>query len=352
MYRTVAIALLVELTMCRLPAGAPVEGDVAALQLLRDVQAANATAFPGGRVRFKAAWHLPLNATAGLGVEERFTWTGTVLWDQGQSFWDLHSEYDVLRAGVWVPREVAKSTREVITPKYHFMLTYRYSDPKLPLTALREYRDDPLDWAEFEVLPKQVWYKLQAPSKGDKTSWSDLFNPEFNPKHTVKLVVQRPDADRIVVQRHYQSGVVNTISCSLAAGGNVVRSESPFWPDAPRGWSKMGKVLECEWSPVGDGRFWLRRLERTNTNPESKLTRIYLLELSDFDPNPKIAAGQFTFEALGVPQGTTVYEIRNGGPRTMSVHGNRPAQPSGVSAADLERLAEEVRRSGFAKPDR
>jgi hypothetical protein len=328
-------------------AGVPVEGDTEAIQLVRDVQADNLTAFPRGGLSFRAVWHHFGNTGKHELVEHRYTWAGKVQWNGDRSYWDVREELDIRpNDGEWESAQARKSTRKIFTPQALYGYTYSNSDSRVPLSAFKTFEDAPIDWQPLSVLPQQVWFRTEVPFLGSEVGWAQLFDPEFNVKNTAKIVVSRPDTDQIVITRHPNKGPPRTTTCSLAAGGNVIRSDHPYWADAPKGFSRYGDTLTYEWLPLDGGRYRLKRLEHTSSNPEARLDLIYRLEIEDFDPNPPIAQNRFTFESLEVPDGTKLYERRNG-VRTQSILG-KPA-PAGVSQDVLDRLSEEARQ-GFAKP--
>jgi len=333
-------------------AAIPVEGDIQALKFLRDLQEQNLVAFPRGRVRFRAhdvgqVINRDVLDREPRRVRQRQSWEGEVLWDRDRSYWDMTERADKLDAsGEWTAAQVPQRKLEIRTTGVRFY----HSPENLPPRAARIYEDFSRHPDEPAVLPRAVWWGPGAP--WPPTTFAKQFNPELAPRSNDRLIVRRPTADEITVETRLveyagRQPPSQTVTCSLAAGGNVVRVVHPHWSGAPVGVSDYGTEQTFDWLPLADGRFRLKSLLfRRNPDGAAEPQREYALEILEFDPDPQIPANRFTFESFQIVPGTILVEERNG-VRTETVFGKPPA---GLKQAELDKLAEEAASRGFAKP--
>ena len=314
-------------------AAAPVEGDAELLQSLFAAQRANAASLARGRVRATATVR---ESSSGQEMERA---EATVLWDGPNTYWDYSREYPGLKVdGKPTQREdrgVAIETPETFI-LYHSESSRVFVNPSKTGSYHQILR----------LRPDQIWLVHGRHIDLNPISWAELLDPESTRSATLphKYVVRR-EGEIATVELHYEGREVFTVNAALAHGGHIVSYDTETVVAKRLIW-KTGKY---EWERHPSGVYWLRRYEMTYSDPKGSPygKYHYLLEVSDFDPDPDIPKNRFELESLDLPDGTRVTEDRGKGQRRQYRIGGE-----GIFENDLDRLADEARRARFASPDR
>lgn len=324
-------AVAVVLCHQRPSAAAPVTGDAKMLAVLRDAQTTAEASFSTGRFR----WQLTEDRQDG-----RLESDGTITWSGENTRW----EYRYVQRDSSGRRTSAQGAdgaylRSLRTPRE--MVTYG-PDQKTAMRAFDRSQSMP---HYVDLLPQQSWFCTSVYSAG---RWSEMLDPELNGTRLESTSVQRMEGDRIRVTRHHRGGLPDYwFVFSLRMGGNVIEygHDSNGTDDPFAGAAEHGTL---EWRPVGDGRFSLARREHVFEHPRRpEYSHKIVLTITDFDPAPQLPANYFTFEGLGIANGTTV-TVR-GAAQKKYVVGNPDSR---LDDAALEKLSEKLRTSGFGAAER
>ena len=310
---------------------APVEGDAEALKLLRAAQATNRTLFARGE--------MTVEVTSSGG---RRSARAHMIWDGDKTFWD----YEVTETA---QEEESGSTVSVTRARMievPGMLMW-YS-PKARLAQKRVARRRGEGYQKLlELRPDQGWFRMECMiGPKDKWDWQTLLDPSAAHPDVTKFVVRR-DGDRVTVDRHEASGNILRIEASLAQGGNVVSYETLGDGQAGRSGTAW-QSGRCVWAADPQGNWHLKSytVQRSNSGDPEELHIDLTVSVKSFNPNPVIARDRFQFASLDFEPGTIVEEL-GGRQRTYRI-----GQESGVGQGALDALAEEMKRRGFAAPQR
>ncbi|MCH7990202.1 MAG: hypothetical protein IID46_13765 [Planctomycetes bacterium] len=197
---------------------------------------------------------------------------------------------------------------------------------------------------ELKIRPDQVWFAMEG-----RGSWSEFLDPDRFPAAKFRRVLRRESENIVVLEHtHRKTGGRIQIVFSLAQGGNVVSYER-VPGDPSREFSGAGSF---EWKRHPTDVWYLHKLSYHTNYPAAnpKYTHEYSLEVTEFDPDPKISPDQFSLSALKVPNGTFVEEWNSTGRnKTYYKGGKKPRKDIG---AILEELAKKLRSKGFAEKNR
>lgn len=269
-----------------------VEGDRALLDVLNTAQAVGEASFPHGALT--AEVH---TTNVGGVLDETIDVVANIVWSESSTYWKY--KQTVLLTG----REPEVTEGEMIeTGDLHF---HYWPDRKLAMTyseGLGGYRP------ELRLRPDQLWFGV----RGGSRRWSELFEvgtPEHPPKVPFDKLAVSSDGDKIAVRR-VLNGAELYITASQKFGGNIVEYENPTTADDP-----MWYRGTCEWKKLPDKRYRLKHCEHAMAakGDKSHPNRTYELTVTDFDPEPEIAADRFRFESLKVPLGTQIQEVSKAG---------------------------------------
>jgi hypothetical protein len=197
---------------------------------------------------------------------------------------------------------------------------------------------------ELKLRPDQIWFSLEG-----SRNWIEFLEPDTFAAEKFRRVLRR-ESENIVVLEHTnrKTGGRIRIVFSLAQGGNVVSYER-VPGDPSRAFSGAGSF---EWKRHPSDVWYLHKLSYHYETPAAnpKYTKKYSLEVTEFDPDLKIAPEQFSLSALQVPNGTFVEEWNSTGRnKTYYKGGKKPRKNIG---AILEELAKKLRSKGFAEKNR
>lgn len=281
-----------------------VEGDRALLDVLNAAQAAGEASFPHGALT--AEVH---TTNVGGVLDEKVDVVANIIWDGPSTYWKY--KHTVFLTG----REPEVTEGEMIETgdvRFHY-----WPDLKLAMTygdGLGGYRP------ELRLRPDQQWFVL----RGGRRRWSELFDvgtPERPPEIIFDKLQVSSDGDKIAVRR-FLNGAAIYITASQKFGGNIVEFESPGAAAAPL-WYRG----TFEWKKLPDKRFWLKHCEHAMAAKGDKLhpNRRYELTVTDFNPEPEIAANRFRFESLKVPLGTQIQEVSKSGRKSYRQGEKAPA---------------------------
>jgi hypothetical protein len=196
----------------------------------------------------------------------------------------------------------------------------------------------------LRLRPDQVWYAYQADPKRPMAKY---LNPDLNPEIVTTMAAKQIGNDEIEIVREFSNGLNWTFVASMRQGGNIVRYHRDPDPSVPKGVYGYGSSGELEWAPVGDGRFSLTsyKWREFSSDPADPFVS-YELNVESFDPHPQFPLNHFTVEGLDVAPGTKVEDL--GPPQRNYTYGNQPV----LLTDELNRLADQQRRRGFAAPER
>lgn len=317
--------------------GVPVEGERELLDLLRAAQSTNKVGFQRGRLtaHIEARWH-----TVNDGQELDRTETGdvTLTWDGERTY------YEYTHHGTRSDRDHGTSHAGRMLDLPDRRIWY---NPEIGLAevGLDKRKDSP--WL-VHVRPDQTWFRYFIP---DGPTWKEILDPPETPN--LRLVVKREGADRIIVEIHRGTSRDNKtqlgmrIIASLSEGGNVIAYEDLGAPGETPSWDKG----EYEWVPDGRGNWRLKRLVRTgiDVHDDDRGELHYVLDVTEYDPEPVIPRSRFEMASLLLQPGTVVKESGGGRDRAYQIAGDQAKQPR-VTQDILEQLAERLRDSRFAAP--
>lgn len=318
-------------------------GDASLLQVVRDAQETNGSAFPRGRMTAKVRLNIPAAADV-----RSTTADVEIIWSEDRTYWKY--DFTQERADPKHPTRVERAVRMVETGKER--LWYSPDQKRVDV----DFKSDTSPHEVLLVSPDHLWYCTAGNAdQAWKKCWRDYLDPEKYRNGRVIFSVDRGEEQDVVVTRHHsfelngnELDVMLTIVVSLSRGGNVVRFDRTPIAGAPPGVDAYGEHGEYEWSALGDGRFAPRafRFRQYVQDPdEPELT--FDVDIESFDPNPTIKPNQFTLAALEIEPGTIVEE-RGGQGRTYR-YGKEPVL---LKEEELDKLADEQRARGFANPKR
>lgn len=299
-----------------------VEGDRALLDMLCAAQATGQSSFPRGALT--ATSH---TTNAGGVLDQTIDVVANIVWDGPSTYWKY--KQIVLLTG----REPEVTEGEMIeTKERRFHYWPRRKLAMIASDGLGGYRSN------LRLRPDQQWFGMDDGSR----RWSEMFDvgtPDRPPKVKFDRLEVRADGDHIIVRRHI-NGRVLRITASLKYGANVVAYEPTPSADDP-----MWYRGDYEWGKLPDGRFWLKHhdYELAANGDKSHANKTYELTVTDFNPEPTIAADRFRFESLNVPDGTQIQEVSKAGTKTY-----RQGQKTPTRQELLDELADGLRRKGFA----
>ncbi|HUY91071.1 MAG TPA: hypothetical protein VMV10_20200 [Pirellulales bacterium] len=200
---------------------------------------------------------------------------------------------------------------------------------------VQKVRDDMLGYPEqLEIRPDQAWFRIEGLAE-----WSALFDPEKARAGGVVVKTAR-DGDLVTVTHEYPSGETLRVFASLGASGNVTEYEGRPGPK-----STIWRAGKYEWSPLGDGRSYLKKYDyrRSLTNNKAHPERTYSLMITSFDPTPRIPGDRFALSSLRIPKDALIEEISAAGTRRY-----RLGKEVSVSDERLHELGRKLKEKGFA----
>lgn len=269
-----------------------VEGDRALLDVLSAAQVTGQASFPHGALT--AEVH---TTNVGGVLDQTIDVVASIVWDGPSTYWKY--KQTVLLTG----REPEVTEGEMIeTGGLHF---HYWPDRKLAMTCsdgLGGYRP------ALRLRPDRQWYVM-----GEGTRlWSELFDvgtPERPPKVPFDKLAVSSEGDQIIVSRFLKGGPLR-ITASQKLGGSVVMYEN-----TPTAGDPMWFRGTYEWKKLPDKRFWLKHCEHAMAakGDKSHPNRTYELTVTDFNPEPTIAADRFRFESFKIPDGTQIQEVSKAG---------------------------------------
>jgi len=302
-----------------------VEGDRALLDLLSAAQVTGQASFPHGALAAKVH-----STNVGGALDEAVDVVANVVWSGSSTYWKYRQT--VLLTG-HAPEITEGEMIETRDLRFHY-----WPDRKLAQIVsdgLGGYRP------ELRLRPDR-WFVVGVGSR----HWSDLFDvgtAQRPPKVAFDKLEVSSDGDEIVVRR-FLDGSFLRITASLKAGGNVVEYEDTTTAEDPM-WFRGA----YEWKKLPDKRFWLQHHEYAMAvnGDKSHPNKTYELTVTDFDPEPAIAADRFRFESLNLPVGTQIQEVSKAGTKRY-----RQGQKTPTRQELLDELADGLRGKGFAaKPE-
>lgn len=340
---------LLEVLSSTLAAAIPVEGDLSLLQLVRDAQATNQSRFQRGALTAKASQRT-------VSQLSEYDVTATLIWDGAHTFWD-HT-FDDESQVTWPDGQVASPA------PYHALMLETPAERVEYYTQRADGRGMVLRFpnpplgaypAILRLRPDQVWFRQHYTPVPD---WRSAFDPEKHADVNTKLVVRRESTDRIVIEIHSTNTPPTMFVVSLAHGGNVVSTHTDANPDPKlraRGIQRVTSHADFEWEQNPSGIWFLRRLVNTWVDPDhdAPFDWRYELDVTEFDPDPVIAADRFTYDSLHVPEGAIVevYRPRSDG-KLMPTRVRSGQEQPGPTQQQLDSLAETVRTVGFGRTQR
>jgi hypothetical protein len=198
----------------------------------------------------------------------------------------------------------------------------------------------------FQARPDQNWI-VNFRAEGN------LFSHAFDrtpPNPPERFVVQPEDDDRVRVERYYEGFPPAVAIVSMQAGLRVVESRRVLPADPMRKLPTVQHEARYQWEQLPDGSWVVRELEQTSSYPEiaDMPFSSFRMTLREYDPDPEIPADQFKVEGLGLPDGTSVTELR--GSRSNLQQRNYTIGESGKIPQELlDSLADELNESGFGR---
>lgn len=301
--------------------------DASALQAVRDGIATNAAAFPRGQ----------LTATVHQRDHKICEARATVAWDGARTRW----KYDLSERhteGVDNTME-QRGVHMLDGPgEYWFYLPEHKFLQGIPDKSRTYY-------PVLRLRPDLIWYAYQT---DPKRPFAKYLDPDVKPEAVTAITARRIDNDEIEIVRQFSNGLNMTFVASMRHGGNIVRYYREPDANAPPGIYGYGNLGELEWSPVGDGRFYLKsyKWREFRSDPDEPFVS-YELNVESFDPNPQFPSDYFTLKGLDVAPGTQVEDL--GPPERVYTYGKEPVL---LKDEELNRLADQQRKRGFALPER
>ncbi len=122
---------------------------------------------------------------------------------------------------------------------------------------------------------------------------------------------------------------------NLAKGGSVVKFES--YHDFGEG-NVLLSQNEAEMQPTSNGGWYLKRFSSVGYRPEGTLRSKKEIEIKNFDFTFEVLDHEFTWEAIGVSQGTRIYDMRLG---VNYIYGG-PSNPSQKEPEPTEKAQDEI----------
>jgi hypothetical protein len=313
-----------------------VEGDRELAEFLVSVQHQNLASYERGSARFH------LRFIEGEGDHKRGQeFEGQVLWSGERTYWKYRNRQGNVPHGGSEPEFGPWRDLETLDgPGLLANLQHGGQRDQLFVTRDRQFGLHPV----LRITPREAWFRHDA----DGRLWADQFDGSdpFNNTHT--FAVRRDGPERATIERIGTDGSVHLLEFSLAHGWNVIRYE--YEPEA-NGFPSRGSY---EWEKHESGVWYLRNyeFERQNYVGKDFGAKTYRLEISDFDPAPQIASNRFELSSLNLKPGTLVDE-RNSSGRRRYTYGTASADSRPVEQRlELDRLAEQLRSSGFAAEGR
>lgn len=338
MGRTFALAVALALGMAAaVTAAVPVEGDGDLLALLRSAQETNALLYPSGRITVSAREEI-----SGDAADATITWSGD------QTRWDY-----TRRQRIPGPQADGSPRPDAVTEGYIIRGPGRVMWYSPGARQAQMATGAPVGAGVPDILDvtPEAWHRMDGPfgylERGD---WKVLLDPERAPPSVTKYVVSRAGGDEVIVERHYTTGNVLRITASLSLGGNVVSYERvPFGrPTAEVG---RGEVVwnkgNYHWVLANDGQWRPSHFSCERRGKAGPIVK-YTLDVSSFDASVRMPAQFFTEGALKLAPGTIV--IESGQRERIYRIGRGGGEMKVIQDSQLDRLADSLRRSGFAAP--
>lgn len=305
----------------------PVEGDRQMLMHLHDVQVANLSRYPKGR----------------LAETYRFVEGGKVKWDgNAEVVWNGENRYyklDYLReeSRQRIVREVLYGKNAVV----FWDAANRTLERQLEGKAKHDLTLENLH-------PSGSWFTMN-PQVFDRTwAWfTDLTDEERWAPNPPIIVVQPQQGNTVVIEWRFPQGLVMEVEFSLALGGNIVRFQRK--PGNPPGDAYSYELGTYDWVSDGQDGFRLSKLTWASAQGSGHPDEVYRevdLQIQSFDCQAAIPADRFTEASLHLPEGIRIVdrgrtwsrETRRGGPRGEDLN------------TKLDRLAEDAGSRGFSAP--
>lgn len=304
----------------------PVEGDRELLKFLYDAQVSNLGLYPRG----KLSAHCEHYQELGL------HWEGDVEleWDGGQTYYHLNYRNR--------KEEKFRVAEFVELSDRAFAFSNGASGPRLSRFSAMAQRVTP---EVARLRPQDGWHlPLMRP---DFSEFAEYLDEDC--KGEIYAVVGKfvvvQEGDIVRVERHTEGGWIFEMTINLAANANIVKYHQSNPGEAAGLFNPMNGTFD--WADDGHGGFYMKRHEWSlgpgNWEESPQHGRI---EVSFFDPNPKIAADRFTEAAFKLPPGTTVVEHVGNSQKQFRL-GDPPPEDDD---ARLQRVSEELKSDGFAKP--
>lgn len=329
-HRCIVIAMLIWLgSPEHTRAEAPVEGDIALLQVLLDAQVTGSSRHQRGRMEFgitERRW--------GLMVRE-----GEFVWDGPLHYWRFSGEdtpaQEERKPQVYEDVEIIFEPGRLTTHNPLTPFVTQTERPKSVREPLEFMFATPAGWRQIGILPKSF------------EKWLDWRQA------TVPYVVRREPDDIVSVERTGAGGLHSRVLASLQAGGNIISyrmemgDETGEYADLFKG--------KFDWSPDGSGGWYPTEIVHEQCHADDPETPYwsYRLEVLAFETDPVIPPDRFELTSLNIAPGTPATFINQSGQTERRWRYGGPANPDGKhSREELDRLGRKLRGDGFADPER
>lgn len=309
---------------------APVEGDKGLLVQLYEVQRTNEAQYEKARLRA----HVVLEGTMQADLDVEF------LWDRfGERRYWKYSGNSRGGANDFADIEMIRT--------HECLMTYNPGGRHARQTSHRRTMDGYA--MSLKLHPTERWFVFDM----GQQPMHELLDPDAsNPG--LSYIVRRDSGDRVIVERHRDGRKAREFTASLTHGGNIIQVETiPDWAESTGAYVRNASY---EWVADGQGGWYPREIVLKHSHPDDPDTPFWSMrvEIVEFDPLPVIPQDRFEFSSLALPDGTRVGINDEKGERVQGwVIGREEGEPQReADQGRLDELADELRNSGFAAPER